>query len=76
MRPSPPDARGDAELILLGIGHSDPPGSPETLRAFVDAMGAESLQPVDLGFDVVNHNVEVHPVLAGFGLGNSLKEKR
>ena len=65
----PLDAGGDAELVLFGVRHSDPPGSPEALHAFVDAMSAEFLQSVDLGFDVVNHNVEVHAVLARLGFG-------
>jgi hypothetical protein len=72
----PLDAGGDAELVLFGVRHSDPPGSPKALRAIVDAMSAEFVQPVDLGHDVVNHNVEVHAVLARFGLGYALKEKR
>jgi hypothetical protein len=72
----PIDAGGDAELILLGIRHSDPSGSPEALRFLVDAMSAERLQPVDLDFDVVDHDVEMHPILASFGFGNALEEKR
>ena len=39
-------------------------------------MSSEFLQPMDLGFNVVDDNVEVHAVLAGFGLWYSLKEKR
>jgi hypothetical protein len=31
---------------------------------------------VDLGLDVVDHNVDVHAVLARFGFGYPLKEKR
>jgi hypothetical protein len=76
IKPLPLDSGGDAEFILLGVRHSDPSGFPEALHAFVDAMSAESLQPVDLGFDVVDHNVEVHAVLAGFGFGYGLKKER
>ena len=76
IEPLPLDARGDTKLVLLGVRHSDPPGSPEALRAFVDAMSAKPLQSVDLGFDVVDHNVEVHAVFANFGLGNALKDER
>ena len=72
----PLDPGGDAELILLGVRHSHPSGSSEALHAFVDAMGAERLQPVDLGLDVVDDNVEVHAVFACFGFGYRLKEKR
>src|ERR1700728_980796 len=39
-------------------------------------MSSEFLQAADLGFNVVNHNVEVHAVLAASGFGYSLKEKR
>jgi hypothetical protein len=45
------------------------------LHAFVDPMSAEPLKSVDFGFDVVNHNVKVHAILAGLGLGYALKEK-
>src|SRR4029077_13075552 len=71
-RALPDDAGGDAELILLGVRHSDPSGSAEALYAFVDATSTECLQPADLGLDVVDHDVEVHAVLAGFGFGYSL----
>jgi hypothetical protein len=50
-------------------------GSSEALDAFVDSMSAEYFKPVNFGFDVVNHDVEVHPVLACLGFGYSLKEK-
>src|ERR1700683_278241 len=76
LTPLPLDATGDAEVVLLGVCHSDPPGPPEALRAFVDALCTQSQQPVDFGFDVVNHKVEVHAVLARFGFGYALKEKR
>src|ERR1700728_1250653 len=72
----PLNAGGDTELVLLGVGHPDPPRAAETLHVFVEATRAESLQPVDLGLDVVNHDVEVHAVLAGFGFGHALEEKR
>jgi hypothetical protein len=75
INPLPFDARRDAELVLLGVRHPDPGGSPEALRAFVDAMSAELLQPIDFSFDVVNHNVDVHAVFAGLGLWYDLKEK-
>ena len=58
-----------------GSQHSHPLGSPEALHAFVDATSAECLQPVHLGLDGVNHNVEVHAVLARFGFGYPLKQK-
>src|SRR5271167_931850 len=69
-------AGGDAEFVLLGVRHSHPSGSPEALHTFVDATSAECLQPVDLGLDVVDHDVDVHAVLARFGFGYPLKEKR
>jgi hypothetical protein len=31
---------------------------------------------LSMRFDVVNHNVEVHAILAGLGLWYALKEKR
>lgn len=43
INPLPFDARGDAELVLLGVRHSDPPGSPEALHAFVGATSSEFL---------------------------------
>ena len=39
-------------------------------------MSAEYLQPVDLDFDVVGHDVEVHAILACFGFGYALEQKR
>ena len=72
---SPFDAGGDAELILLGVRHSDPLGSPEALHTLVDAMSPEYLQPVDLDFDVVGHDVEMHRFLPALGSGTPWRRR-
>src|SRR5580693_3010558 len=75
-RPLPLDAGGDAELVLLRVGQSDPSGPAKVLHVLVDAPCAQYLKSVHLGLDVVDDQVEVHPVLDRLGFGHPLQEKR
>src|SRR5207249_2978471 len=73
--PSPLDAGANAELVVFGIRHPNPERFAEALHTSVESVCAERDQPLDLGFDVVDDDVEMHPVLAGFRLGHALENE-
>src|SRR5215471_13224033 len=72
----PLDTGANAELVLFWIGHPHPLRIAEALDTFVGARRAEGAQTRDFGLDVVDHDVEVHAVLAGFRLRNALQNER
>ena len=62
--------------MQLGVTHSYPLRSSETLSFVVDPTGSETLEPLNFSFDIGDHDVEVHAVLSCLGFGHLLKEKR
>jgi hypothetical protein len=68
------DAGADAELVALGIGHRNP-GDVGAL-ADVDLPSAQLLEPLDLGGDVGDPQVEVDAYLALLGFGHPLQDHR
>ena len=68
-------AVADAELVSVRVGHQDPGGPMFVRWGVCDARGAESGQSVCFGVDVVGVDVQVHAVLGGFGVGDSLEEQ-
>ena len=68
------DAGADAELVALRIGHRNP-GDVVAL-ADVDPSSAQLLEPLDLGGDVGDPQVEVDTHLALLGFGHPLQDHR
>jgi hypothetical protein len=68
------DAGADAELVALGIGHRNP-GDVVAL-ANVDPPSAQLLEPLDLGGDVRDPQVEMDAHLALLGFGHPLQDHR
>jgi hypothetical protein len=68
------DAGADAELVALGIGHRNP-GDVVTL-ADVDPPSSQLFEPLDLGGDVGDPQVEVDAHLALLGFGHPLQDHR
>jgi hypothetical protein len=67
-------AWADAELVALGVGHRNP-GDVVAL-ADVNPPSTQLLEPLDLGGDVVDAQVEVDARLALLGLRYALQDHR
>jgi hypothetical protein len=68
------DAGADAELIALGIGHRTP--GDVVVLADVDPASTQPLEPLDLGGDVGDPQVEVDADFALLGFGHPLQNHR
>jgi len=66
-------AVADAELVTFGVGHEQPCAAVLAARRFAEPGRAEGDEPLGLGFDVRDLDVEVDPVLDGLGFGHSLQ---
>src|SRR4051812_35028934 len=74
-RDLPLDAGAHAELVVLGIRHSNPTDLADALHTLVKPVRSDPLEPLDLGFDVVDDDVEMHAVLPGLRLRYALEDE-
>src|SRR3954447_11793222 len=64
----------DAELVAFRVGEDDPALAP-LVDGTIELGGAEGDEAVGFGLDVGGVDVEVHAVLHGLGLGDTLQDQ-